>query len=220
MADDDHVAAPVDGHTAVGGQAHRVDTDGRGVEWQVGIGDGVIEDGVGIDLCRLPDFAVRAHRIRVVPILALVARGHHPLAKADTGNPGLVVDTALNVAACNLAAVVGAHVELPAAERGRGDLQGGGADGRGRDAPHRSIDRVGRYRASERLQVDRPGGCLLDGGHAGLVVDAADARRRPGRRLQAVVELAATVKIHLAANRKAHRAGDDALGVGRQEVDA
>ena len=220
VADDDHVAAPVDGHTAVGGQAHRVDTDGRGVEWQVGVGDGVIEDGVGIDLCRLPDFAVRAHRVWVVPILALVARGHHPLAKADMGNPGLVVDTALNVAACNLAAVVGAHVELPAAERGRGDLQGGGADGRGRDAPHRGINRVGRYRASERLQVDRPGGCLLNGGHAGLVVDAADTRRRPGRRLQAVVELAAAVKVGLLADGKAHRAGDDALGVGRQEVDA
>ena len=220
VADDYHVAAAEYRHTAIGGQAHRVDTDGRGVEWQVGIGDGVVEDGVGIDLCRLPDFAVRTYCVRVVPILALVAGSHHPLAKADAHHPGLVVDTALNVAACNLAAVVGAHVELPAAERGRGDLQRGRADGRGRDAPHRRINRVGRYRASERLQVDRPGGCLLDGGHAALVVDATDARRRPGRRLQAVVELAATVKIHLAANRKAHRAGDDALGVAGQEVDA
>ena len=220
VADDDHVAAPVDGHTAVGGQAHRVDTDGRGVEWQVGIGDGVVEDGVGIDLCRLPDCAVRTYCVWVVPILALVAGSHYPFAKARPHDASLVVDTALDVAAADFAAVVGAHVDLAAGERGGGDLQRGRADGRGRDAPHRRINRVGRYRASERLQVDRPGGCLLDGGHAGLVVDAADAHRRPGRRLQAVVELAATVKIHLAANRKAHRAGDDALGVAGQEVDA
>ena len=220
MADDNHVPPPKDGHTAIGGQAHRVDADGGGVERQVGIAHRVVADGVGIDLCRLPDFAVVTHRIGVVPILALVTSGCHPTAKAYPHHPGLVINLALDVAAGELAVVVGADVELAASERGGGDLQRAGADGRRRDAPHRRIDRVGGDGSGQRLQGQCARRCLLDGDDAGLVVDRADARRRPGGTVEAPVDFTAAVKVGFLADDKAYRAGDDALGQGRQQVDA
>ena len=70
------------------------------------------------------------------------------------------------------------------------------------------------------MQADRTRWRLLDGGNAGLVVDAADARGGAAARLQAVVELAAAVKVGLAADGKTHAAGDDAFGQRWQQVNA
>ena len=215
MTNDNHVAAPEYRHAAIGGQAHRVDADGGGVQRQVGVTHRVVADGVGIDLFRSPNLAVVTHRIGVVPVFALVARCHDPLAKADAHHPGLVVYFALDVAAGELAVVVGADVELAAGERGGGDLQRAGADGRRRDAPHRRIDRVGGDGASECLQDRRARRCLLNGDDAGLVVDAADATGGAGRRIEPPVDFATTVKVGLLSDGKAHAAGDDLFGQGR-----
>ena len=61
---------------------------------------------------------------------------------------------------------------------------------------------------------------MLDGYHPGLVVDGADACCRTGGGIEPPVELAPAVKVHLAANGKAHAAGDDALIERRQQVNA
>ena len=169
----------------------------------------------------MPNFALGIDRVRVVPVGRLVARcRRNQLAKAQPHHAALVIHLPLDALAADFAARVGAHANLPAGERGGGNLHGAGADRRGRDAPHRSIDRVGRYGSRQRLQGEGTGGRLLDGGNAALVVDAADAAGGAAAGVQPPVELTATVKVHLAANRKAHRAGDDLLGECRQEVDA
>ena len=88
------VARAVDGHAAVGGQAHGVDAEDVGVEREVFVADGVVADGVGDDRTRRGDGAGGVG------------------AESHAGDAHLVVDGAEHVGADEIAVGVGCGGDL------------------------------------------------------------------------------------------------------------
>ena len=92
-----------DGDPPITGQAHRIDAQQIGVQWQVAVGHRAVAHAGSRDRLGAEDLAITAHPIRRKPRLALVAGGRDLGAKPHPHQSGFVVHAAMDTGRLDLA---------------------------------------------------------------------------------------------------------------------